>query len=617
MTKHTSKAVLCVTLAALLCAPAAPAWPQAVGTAPAAVQKAISTNPDVQAAWHSFEAADSEQDVARGGYFPRVDLSASAGVERHDIKRVGATDYDPMVARLTITQLLYDGFGTSSNVDRLGRVKRARYFDLLDAAERAALEAIRAYEDVRRFRELVTLAEQNVERHQGVFGRIEEKVKAGVGRAVDQQQASGRLALAESNLVTEYSNLHDVSARYQRVIGEWPAPQLAPSEHAATPLPRGMRDAVAIANLENPALIAADESIRASNEQLRNRRSLYQPRVDLRLRGEYGDDFDRILGETTDAIAELVLNYNLYNGGADRAAVSQARSLVQVAEDVREKTCRDVRQTVRISFNDWRRLAQQIEYLRMHRDNTEKARSAYLSQFQIGQRTLLDLLDTENEYFEAQRAYVNASYDQSIASAGTLAAMGRLRKASGATRADLPSLASLGGEEQGRVACPDDGPQEMAIPRPVAKPLPPPADADRDGVIDVDDVCPDSPPESTVNKVGCANKVVLRGITFAFDSTELTEAAKVILAPVAQILKENPKVRIEVGGHTCNMGTDAYNDRLSQGRADSVVRYLVAQGASPGQLVAKGFGETTPIASNDTEEGRTLNRRVEFRFLQE
>ncbi|MGH2812443.1 MAG: OmpA family protein, partial [Actinomycetota bacterium] len=324
-------------------------------------------------------------------------------------------------------------------------------------------------------------------------------------------------------------------------------------------------------------------------------------------------------GETTDAIAELVLNYNLFNGGADRAAIEQARSLVMVAEDVREKTCRDVRQTARIAFNDWRRISDRISYLQRHRDSTEKARAAYLSQFQIGQRTLLDLLDTENEYFEAQRAYVNVRYDQSVATARTLAGMGRLRKATGATRADLPSLASLGGDERDRVGCPDDGPQEMAVTMPAPRPpvVVPPSDSDRDGVPDIVDMCPESPPESTVNKAGCASKVVLRGITFEFDSTELTEAARIILGPVAKILRENPRMHVEVGGHTDYMGTDAYNDRLSQGRADAVVQYLVAQGVAPGQLVPRGFGESMPITSNETDEGRALNRRVEFRFLEE
>ena len=186
------------------------AWAGQATTSVAAAQKAISTNPEVQAAWYSFLASEDEQKSARGKYFPSVDLGASAGFERFEIHDLNQErNYDPAGVNLSVTQLIYDGFATSSNVARLGRVKRERYFTLLNAAESTALEAMRAYEDVRRYQELNALATKNVERHREVFSRIKQKVKAGVSRSVDLEQATGRLALAESNLVIEQSNLHD------------------------------------------------------------------------------------------------------------------------------------------------------------------------------------------------------------------------------------------------------------------------------------------------------------------------------------------------------------------------------------------------------------------------
>ncbi|MFA5942018.1 MAG: TolC family outer membrane protein, partial [Sinimarinibacterium sp.] len=368
--------------AALLTAFGVPVWAQPATTAAGAAQEAISTNPGVAAAWHALLASEKEEDVARGGYYPNLDLGGSAGRERHDIRRLDQqTDYNIAGVNLTITQLLYDGWGTSSDVARLGKVRRTRYFEFLDAAENATLEAIRAYEDVRRFRELVARSEDNVAYHRDVLGRIKEKVRVGVGRSVDLDQANGRLALAESNLLTQKSNLHDVSSRYQRVVGQWPAPVLQPSEHGKKKLPERLNDALNTAYTDSPVLAASVENIRAAEEQVRNRRSRYHPRLDLRLRGEYGDDIDRITGESTDAIAEVVLNYNLFNGGSDRAAVAQTKELELVARNLRDETCRDVRQTVRIAYNDWLRIGEQLGFLKAHQDATEKARAAYLDQF--------------------------------------------------------------------------------------------------------------------------------------------------------------------------------------------------------------------------------------------
>lgn len=605
----------CAAGALLLAGFSLQTWAAPATTAAEASQKAISTNPEVQAAWYAFLAAGDEQRSARGGYYPRLDLGGSIGYERHEIDKLDQwNDYNLAGGNLTLTQLLYDGFATSSNVARLGKVRRERYFNLLEAAENTTLEATRAYEDVLRFRELRSLAERNVERHREVLGRIKEKVRAGVGRAVDLEQATGRLALAESNYIIETSNLHDVSARYQRVVGEWPADSLAPTENAKATVPDDLLSALNVAYGEHPALAAATENIRANEEQLRNRKSRYHPRLDVRLRGELGEDIDRIQGYTSDQRAELVLSYNLFNGGSDKAAISQASNLIEVSEHNREATCREVRQNLRIAYNDHQRIKTQLDYLRVHKDTTDKARTAYLDQFQIGQRTLLDLLDTENEYFEAQRAYVNGNYDYAIASARTLAGMGRIRQAVGVTRADVPALDALGGKDSDEAFCPAQMPEDA--PAPFTYVGTKANDRDGDGVPDIDDLCPDTPAGTKVDAAGCAVKesVVLNGVNFEFDSTVLTDSSKKILDNAARILR-NSKTKVEVAGHTDNVGTPEYNIVLSQGRAASVVRYLTSQGVEGNRLQSKGYGLTQPKTGNETAEGRATNRRVEFRIL--
>ena len=590
----------------------------------AAAQKAISTNPQVEAAWHAFLAAGDEQRSAEGGYLPKVDLGAEAGYERYQIQQPSQrTWFDITDVNLTITQMLFDGFATSSNVARLGRAKRARYYDLLSAAEATTLEVVTSYQDVLRYRELVALAKSNLDQHREVLGRIRDRVAAGVSRSVDLEQATGRYALAESNLVIEQSNLHDVSARYQRVVGEWPAESLAPAQYDKEPLPTDLVSALKTAYGDNPLVSSASEGVREAQEQLRNRQSRYYPRVDLQLRGDVGHDVDRVPSASNDVRAEVLLSYNLFNGGSDRAVISQAHNLIAAAQDRREAACRDVRQTLRIAYDDRLRLDRQLEFLKIHRDTTEKARTAYLNQFQIGQRTLLDLLDTENEYFQAGRSYTIGRYDHAIAAARTLAGEGHLRRAVGIARSDEPTLASLGGKDDDKWnGCPAQQPEDA--PRPVNYALEaPPAvsqptalDSDRDGVPDDRDLCPNTPIGTPVDKVGCPFKevVVMNGIRFAFNKADLTEPSKEVLKSAARILHDNPGMKVEIAGHTDNRGDAGYNLKLSDARAHAVMDYLVSQGVAAGQLTAVGYGLTVPKASNDTAAGRALNRRTEFRI---
>lgn len=118
-----------------------------------------------------------------------------------------------------------------------------------------------------------------------------------------------------------------------------------------------------------------------------------------------------------------------------------------------------------------------------------------------------------------------------------------------------------------------------------------------------------------LNKIEVGVTVRLKNIYFDFDKTTLKSESFVELDKVVDLLKTNPSVEIEISGHTDSKGSDDYNLNLSQGRSQSVVDYLISQGIESYRLSAQGYGETVPIDSNDTEEGRANNRRVEFTVL--
>jgi outer membrane protein, adhesin transport system len=399
------------------------------------VQRAISTNPEVTAKLNAFRAAVDEVDVARGAYYPKVDLNAEAKQTRDRIGTVNQRMNSTGVA-LSATQLLWDGFATMNQVDRLGHARLVRYFEFIDASEQVAQESVRAYADVQRARRLVRLAEDNYVQHRHVTEQSQSRVRAGVGRGVDLEQAAARLALAESNLATETSNLHDVTERYRRIVGTLPPVDMP----TAAGLEKGL-PATSTALLEQTAkrsasIAAAVENLRSAQAQSREREgNLYQPRVEARVRAAAGSNLDGVLDQKRDTSAGVALNWNLFNGGSDKARVRQAANLLNQAADTRDKACRDARQTAAIAYHDVQKLNEQLNYLDKHVLSSEKVRDAYRQQFDIGQRTLLDLLNSENELYGARRAYTNAELDLVIAKARTHAAASSLVAALGLTRA--------------------------------------------------------------------------------------------------------------------------------------------------------------------------------------
>jgi OOP family OmpA-OmpF porin len=124
---------------------------------------------------------------------------------------------------------------------------------------------------------------------------------------------------------------------------------------------------------------------------------------------------------------------------------------------------------------------------------------------------------------------------------------------------------------------------------------------------------PPPPPTPAPPPPDECGRIVLRGVNFAFDSAEIDSASGVVLDVAAEQLRGCPNVMVSVEGHTDSIGTDAYNMGLSDRRASAVLGALVDRGVSGSRLTAVGYGESQPIASNETDEGRALNRRVELK----
>lgn len=576
-----------------------------------AARKAVVTNPEVQARWHAFKGSEEERKVARGGFLPQVDLQASTGREWRTRPNQADIDYTHNNVNIQLNQMLFDGFFTRNEVKRLGHAKLVRYYELVEASENTALEAVRAYADVARYSELVEQAKQNYVEHKLTSQQLAERSDAGVSRRVDLEQANGRLALAESNLLTELANLHDVSARYLRVMGEKPPARVAPVPETVKlgGIPASAKAAMDEGLPNSPTINAAYENVQAAKLGIETRKAPYMPRVDFRIRQSWDKNLDGVAGSSKDAAVQLILNYNLYRGGSDQARELQAVEFHNEARDLQEKACRDVRQTLAIAYNDVQRLTEQLGYLNQHLLSTEKAKEAYRQQFDIGQRTLLDLLDTQNEYFEAGRAYTNAYYNQFIAQARTLASMGKLMPALSVARPDMPTAKDAGQEREGldpKELCPFDAPDLLMVDkakavadapqRPRAAPTPAPAAA------------PAAAPTSS--------KVTFSADTlFDFGKSNIKTEGRAGLDDLVKKIKgSNLDVVIAVG-HTDSVGSDAYNQRLSQARAESVKAYLVNQGVDAARIRTEGKGESQPVADNKTAEGRAKNRRVEIEVI--
>jgi adhesin transport system outer membrane protein len=591
-----------------------------------AVRRAVVSSPRVNAEYYNFEAANEAQRGARGGYLPSVDLYSEWGREEREAPLIDfdGEDYSRDATRLSITQMLFDGFKTRDEVNRLGYEKLNSYYDLQRASQEVALEATSAFLEVLKFQKLVGFAEDNLEVHERIYDKIEERAGSGVSQGVDLEQARARVALAESNLVTERTNLYAVNRQFQRVVGVMPADQLELPEVSTSLVPDSAAQALDIAYTKSPQINAAIENLRATQQALNKTNSPMMPRLDLRYRNEIEHDTDGFEGRYEEEAIEVVLSYNLYRGGTDSARKREFFNYYNAAIEERKQACLNVRQEVTTAYNEVQALEDQVRILERNMLAQDKTRRAYRDQFDLGQRTLLDLLDSQNEYFDTQRTFLQSRADLARARARIVTEMGLLLAAFDIDGVQSERIAELEldlsrdpDDENAHHLCPPAFAAEPMVNQEELREDLAMADADTDTQADaaaaaaLAGLAAGSARYQAVED-GTVVEIEL-DVKFELNSSVISSNFDGEISKASMVLQDNPSIHATVEGHTDTSGTAEYNQWLSERRAESVRDVMVNDhGVDPDQVVAVGMGEDQPIADNSTREGREANRRVEL-----
>lgn len=404
---------------------------------PEAMQKALDVHPEVQAGVNSRIAADYNLRAAKGGYLPRVDVLAGYGREGSDTpsSRASTNDHswDTMnrgESSVRMQQMLFDGFATSSEVGRQQATVNSRAYSLLNTSERTALTVAQVYLDVLTRREMVRLAEENLKSHERIFDQIRLRTTRGVGRMADMDQAEARLAQARNNLLTEQANLADAQTNYLSAVGEMPD-QLTPPQGFIALMPANLNEARQQMIENSPVLRSAESDIAAAEKQYQAAKSSFYPRFDAELGRTADNNIAGEQGHNNSWEAMVRMRFNLYSGGSNKADLESKSYQANQALDIRNNALRQLNEEVGLAWNAYNNANAQMPIAQQYVDRSNSVRTAYQQQFSLGERTLLDLLDSENELFTAQQRLVQIKNQQLYTQYRIKADMGQLLKSQG------------------------------------------------------------------------------------------------------------------------------------------------------------------------------------------
>lgn len=422
LSKH---ALLCMTLLAASAASAE--------TLKQSVEMAIKQNPDVRFAATHRSTTEMQLLQQKARYLPVIDAAGGIGYEKSKNPTASALNPTTDNSRLTrkesslsLVQNLFAGFSTINEVDRLTETVNAAAYNVNGTAQDTALSVTEKYLEILRHEQFVAEAKKNLAEHQRIYNMIKDRSGAGLSKGADVEQAEGRLALARANVIAEEAGLTDAKTAYMRVVGSFPKSVHFPVIPPRGYLPKSEKQGVTTALHNNPILKSANADINAAKAQHNTSKHTNYPRVDAVLSGSWNENLDGQPGPNDDQLAMLRGTWNLFNGGADISRQRETACQIQEAAEVRNRTILQIKESMGYSWNAWKSSEQRLVPLAEHQRAAKATLDAYGEEFKLGQRTLLDLLDAQNEYFQARLNYITGEFTETYARYRILNVEGRL-----------------------------------------------------------------------------------------------------------------------------------------------------------------------------------------------
>ena len=595
------------------------------------------TNPEILEALERYHSVKAERSIATSGYWPQVGAELLAGPEVTDGNDTNDVQKNLTASTATLyaRQNLWNGGKTKAFVNETDARILAAAYEVANVANRVFLETVEAYIQVLQARQLLVHAEENVLTQEKILEQVKEKTEAGFNRVSDLNNSEARLALARGNYISKQQDLNQAVVQFHRQFGRLIKPERFVMPKPKYQFPATVEETVDIALRHHPALEVAKYNIQVRKYSYEKAKADDWPTLDLELKAQHRDNINGSEGDTEQASAMLKLNYTFFDGGVRKG--EKGKNYGQLNKEYQRAYVerRNVNQTARLAWNILQAEKHKRKFLQDHVDLSLETLKAFKDEYFVGRRTLLDLLNMENEYNSAKNANSESEYSY-------LTAYFRISQATGLILHEYDTKLR----------------EYMALPPKTMPDLEGYEELDRnrdfDTVEDVTDQCDNSilgtqapfsgcagqdvfsvgyqPPEEVgpyilpeegtpeelnlkIDRTKDQQSIHMDIIYFASNSAELNAETREMLVPIAEQLNQAAEdFVIEVIGHTDSTASAEHNRKLSLARALSVYDELIRLGVDKRRLVASGKGEQEPIASNDTEEGKRKNRRIEFRL---
>jgi len=648
------------------------------------IQEVLKTNPIVQERLKNFRATREDLNIATSEYYPTLDLRmvasyAKAGKDNQKIlhNNVAKSQYESYESSLTFTQNIFNGFSTKNQIDYQKAKSLVAAYKYIEKANEMAFKMSEVYIRVLKTQELLITAQQNVQINESIYAKVKELSDSGLTTNSEVKKIHSSLSLARSKLTVANNSTLEAQYNYRRILGRMPDIKNMQKPYFRIVMPSTIEDAAIFAIKNNPSLLIGQYNIKSAQSLYKQNYKGYYPKLDFEVSQTYNDSFPSDNGFSTpdDRFkARLILTYNLFRGGSDSAKIQKNISKINQEIDLKQDIKRKVIEDLDVAWTFYEMTIEQLKDLEEYSAYAEETMVLYKEEYNLGRRTLLDLLTAQNDVINSREQIIRTKYDKLFAKYRILDAMGILITTIVGSADDYLSKVDLIPNDKkvldilkidydlDRDKIVDDY-DLCDISIKGAKVMyygckPKVLDSDNDGVADIHDKCPSSNNGAKVSSDGCeydddldgivnindecpntpsGKKVSINGcvievfennsiikskntkqeklnsltVFYKKDSTTIQKNEQEKVKKFINFLKENDGYDVILIGHANKEGNTQNMLSLSENRAKNILAYIVKNGIDEIRLSYEGLGDSEPIAFGNDPKNLMLNRRVE------
>ncbi|MGJ0313360.1 TolC family outer membrane protein [Aliarcobacter cryaerophilus] len=451
------------------------------------LNEVLETNPVVQERLKNLNETREDLNIAKSEWLPSLDYRGTIGRNNSgDLKDSGNSSFNHTVRdssyshytnSLKLTQNIFNGFSTTEKINyQEARVFGAAYH-YLENANDISFQMTGAYIDLLRSYQLLQNAKDNVVINKKIYEDVQSLYDQGLTTKSEMTKIYASLSLANSNLVVQQNNTMDKEFKFKRLFGrsvnvgtlEVPKLDLA--------MPESKERATMIAIQNNPSMIVSSYNIKGAQALYREKKSKFMPSVDIEAEQMFNDYTKDNGFDSADDRQRIyaVLNWNLFKGGAHSADLQKSRSTINKEIELQRDLKRQTIEGLELSWSAYEMLGKQLTELYKYYEYSEETLSSYQSEYEMGRRTLLDLLSAQNDLISSKAQIINAQMDKLFAQYRILDAMGML----------VSSV--LDDKDYAKIIKTTTNPLDLPKDE-----IPVLLDVDKDGVVDHLDICDNS-----------------------------------------------------------------------------------------------------------------------------